>query len=182
MAKLAAKVYGDALFEEAVEKKKVDLLFEEVQQIKVVFSENEELMQFLTHPKIVKEEKISVVEKVFLGRISDDLIGFLTIIVDKGRQKEILPILDYFIGQVKEYKKIGIVYVTSAIELSETQKARIYEKLQQTTEFKELEMHYSVEKELIGGLVIRIGDRVVDSSVRTKLEEMKRELMKLQLA
>lgn len=182
MAKLVAKVYGDALFEEAVENQKVDTLFEEVQQLRAVFAENEELMPFLTHPKIVKEEKISVIEKVFSGRISDDLMGFLTIIVDKGRQREILQILDYFIGQVKQYKKIGVVQVTSAVELEETQKMRIREKLLATTEFVELEIHYTVDPALIGGLVIRIGDRVVDSSIQTKLEEMKRQLMKLQLA
>lgn len=182
MAKLAAKVYGDALFETAVEKQKMDELFDEVQQVKQIFSDNQELMHLLTHPKIVKEEKISVIEKVFHGRICDELMGFLTIIVDKGRQKEILQIFDYFIGEVKEYKKIGVVYVKSAVELNDGQKARIEEKLLKTTSFVKLEMHYQVDEALIGGLVIRIGDRVVDSSIQTKLEEMKRELMKLQLA
>ncbi len=181
MAKLVAKVYGDALFAEAVEKQKVDLLFEEAKTLRNVCLENEDLMQFLNHPKVVKEEKISVMENVFSGRICDDLMGFLTIIVDKGRQKEILRILDYFIAKVKEYKKIGVVCVTSAIELDDGQKARIREKLLKTTQFLELEIDYHVDPSLIGGLVIRIGDRVVDSSIRTKLEEMKRELMKLQL-
>ncbi len=181
MAKLVAKVYGDALFAEAVEKQKVDLLFEEAKTLRNVCLENEDLMQFLNHPKVVKEEKISVMENVFSGRICDDLMGFLTIIVDKGRQKEILRILDYFIAKVKEYKKIGVVCVTSAIELDDGQKARIREKLLKTTQFLELEIDYHVDSSLIGGLVIRIGDRVVDSSIRTKLEEMKRELMKLQL-
>lgn len=181
MAKLVAKVYGDALFAEAVEKQKVDLLFEEAKTLRNVCLENEDLMQFLNHPKVVKEEKISVMENVFSGRICDDLMGFLTIIVDKGRQKEILRILDYFIAKIKEYKKIGVVCVTSAIELDDGQKARIREKLLKTTQFLELEIDYHVDSSLIGGLVIRIGDRVVDSSIRTKLEEMKRELMKLQL-
>lgn len=181
MAKLVAKVYGDALFAEAVEKQKVDLLFEEAKTLRNVCLENEDLIQFLNHPKVVKEEKISVMENVFSGRICDDLMGFLTIIVDKGRQKEILRILDYFIAKVKEYKKIGVVCVTSAIELDDGQKARIREKLLKTTQFLELEIDYHVDPSLIGGLVIRIGDRVVDSSIRTKLEEMKRELMKLQL-
>ena len=181
MAKLVAKVYGDALFAEAVEKQKVDLLFEKKKTLRNVCLENEDLMQFLNHPKVVKEEKISVMENVFSGRICDDLMGFLTIIVDKGRQKEILRILDYFIAKVKEYKKIGVVCVTSAIELDDGQKARIREKLLKTTQFLELEIDYHVDPSLIGGLVIRIGDRVVDSSIRTKLEEMKRELMKLQL-
>ena len=68
------------------------------------------------------------------------------------------------------------------MELRDEQKARLEKRLLETTSYVEFEMKYSVKPELIGGLVIRIGDRVVDSSIRTQLYEMKRELMKLQLA
>ncbi|MDO4296318.1 MAG: ATP synthase F1 subunit delta [bacterium] len=182
MAKLAAKVYGNALFEEALQSGKLDVLFDDVQQLKKVLIENAELLQLLAHPNIVKEEKIAVIERVFSGQICEELTGLLTIVVDKGRQKELLSILDYFIGQVKAYKKIGVVYVSSAVSLTEEQKEAICKKLLETTEFRELESHWLVDETLIGGLVIRIGDRVVDSSVKNKLEEMKRNLMKLQLA
>ena len=109
-------------------------------------------------------------------------MGFLTIIVEKGRQNDISAIFQYFIGRVKEYKKIGTAYITSAVELKETQKAQIKERLLATTSYVEFEMIYSVDPALIGGLVIRIGDRVVDSSIKTQLYELKKNLSKLQLA
>jgi len=74
-----------------------------------------------------------------------------------------------------------VAYVTSAAELSEAQKEKIREKLLATTEFVTMQMNYAVDPALIGGLVIRIGDRVVDSSIATRLEDMKRNLMKVQL-
>ena len=102
-------------------------------------------------------------------------------IVEKGRFEEVGEILDYFIGEVKEYKNIGTAYVTSALELSGEQKAAVEKRLLETTKYVEFEMHYAVDSALIGGMVIRIGDRVVDSSVRTKLYDLTRELSKIQL-
>ena len=68
------------------------------------------------------------------------------------------------------------------MELSGEQKAYTVTKLLETTAFVSLEVTYSVDPAILGGLVIRIGDRVVDSSIRTRLGEIRRDLMKLQLA
>ena len=176
MAKLVSKVYGDALFEAAMERDMLSPVYE------TILMENADLVQFLNHPQIIKEEKLKVVENIFKGRVSDDLMGFLETVIEKGRQKELPKILDYFVNRVKEYKKIGIVTVTSAVELSAEQKAHTEAKLLETTAFVSLEVTYSVDPAILGGLVIRIGDRVVDSSIRTRLGEIRRDLMKLQLA
>ena len=74
-----------------------------------------------------------------------------------------------------------MAYVTSAVALRESQQKEIEEKLIETTSFREMEMHYEVDEKLIGGLIIRIGDRVVDSSIMTKLYKLERQLMKIQL-
>ena len=123
MAKLVSKVYGDALFEAAMERDMLSPVYEEVQSLQTILMENADLVQFLNHPQIIKEEKLKVVENIFKGRASDDLMGFLETVIEKGRQKELPKILDYFVNRVKEYKKIGIVTVTSAVELSAEQKA-----------------------------------------------------------
>jgi F-type H+-transporting ATPase subunit delta len=181
MAKLVSKVYGDALFEESIEKQSVDTLFSEVKALLAIWRENPELAELLDNPKIVKEEKIGIMTNIF-GRVSDDLMGFLAVIVDKGRQKDIPAICTYFIDTVKEYKKIGVARVASAVELKSEQKAMIEQRLLDTTQYVEFEMVYSVDPSLIGGLVIRIGDRVVDSSIKTQINELHRSLSKLQLS
>ena len=181
MAKLISKTYGDALFELAVEKDKVDVLLEEIEQLQGVLSENDEFGRLMNHPKIIKEEKIQVAKDVFGGRVSDELLGFLTIIITKDRYKDIDEILDYFIAEVKRYKGIGIATVTTAVPLKEEQCKKIEQKLLDTTEFTKMEMHYQLDESLIGGMVVRIGDRVVDSSIKTKLSELQKELLKVQL-
>ncbi len=182
MAKLIDKTYGDALFELALENHKIDLYFEESKEVLEVLNSNEELLKLLNHPKISKEEKEKVIENVFKGRISDDLTGFFVLIIKKDRQGMIKEILSYFISKIKEYKKIGIAYVTTAIELSDAYKKQVESKLIATTEYVEFEMNYNVDSSIVGGMIIRIGDRVVDSSIRTKIYNISKELYNIQLA
>ena len=182
MAKLISKTYGEALFEVAVEEGIVDSLFQEVEAVHAVFQENDEYVRLLNHPKIPVEQKVSMLEEVFKGRASKQLTGLLTTVAEKGRFSEIEGILGYFEERVREYKKIGTAYVTSAVEFTQKQKASLEKRLLETTAYQSFRIDYSVDTGLIGGMVIRIGDRVVDSSIRTKLGNMAKELSKIQLA
>ena len=181
MAKLVSTTYGEALFELAVEEGREEEFLSEVAQLKSLLDENPDFGKLMNHPKILKEEKLKVLEEVFGGRISKELLGFLHLVVSKDRYGDIDAILDFFISEVKKLKGIGIAYVPTAADLNEAKKKEIEAKLLATTSFQKMEMHYQVDEDLIGGMVIRIGDRVVDSSVRTKLFELQRELLKVQL-
>ena len=181
MAKLIEKTYGDALFELAMEKGSLESYFSQCKDILQAILDNEELLKLLSHPKITKEEKVKVIEDVFAGRVDDDITGFFVLIVKKDRQTELLQILEYFIDKVKDYKKIGVAYVTTAVEIGESTKKSIEDKLKATTDYVAFEMNYSVDKSIIGGMIIRIGDRVVDSSIKSKLESMADGLYKVHL-
>ena len=182
MAKLAAEVYGEALFDLAVENGSIDTLAEQIKTAELAFSENPDFLELLTHPKITKEEKLSVVEAVFKGRVDDAVTGLLTVIVEKGRCTEIPAVFTLFLDKVREYRKIGVASVVSATELSAEQKKRIEDKLLSQTAYESFEMRYSTDASLIGGMVIRIGDRVVDASIKSKIERMAASLSKLQLS
>lgn len=182
MAKLVSKVYGDALFETAMENDKMDALYEEACAMVPILRENPEFFGLLNNPQIVREEKATIVSQIFSGRVSEELMGFLAIIVEKNRQSEMIPIFEYFIQRVKDYKKIGTAYVDSAVALSAGQRTNLEHKLLTTTPYVSLEMNYQVDPELIGGMVIRIGDHVVDSSIKTRFYELKKDLLKIQMA
>ena len=182
MAKLVSKTYGDALFELALEENRIDGLFEEVQALKSVLKENPEFSGLMNHPKIDKEDKEAVMDAVLKGRVSDELAGLFRIVVTNNRYSDIFSILDYFIDQVKEYKRIGTSYVETPLKLDDSQRLAVEKKLLDTTDYETMEIHYTEDPALIGGMVIRIGDKVVDSSVRSKLDELTKELQKIQLA
>ena len=181
MAKLVTKTYADALFQLAVEENKVDELFEEVSTLQKVLEENEDLSRVMCHPKVDKDDKIATVKEIFSGRASDELCGFIYQIVVNNRYEEIDGILAYFIDEVKEYKKIGVAYVVTPTALNDGLKAKVEQKLLDTTGYAKMEMHYDVDESLLGGMRIRIGDRVVDSSISTKLSELAKNLRKIQL-
>ena len=176
MAKQVDTTYGNALFELGCEENRLDELFEEVNAFIGIIDDNEELIKLLNHPQVNKEDKKKIVEDTFTGRISDDLLGLLVTVVDKGHIINIKDILKHFIKLVKEKKNIGEASVISAIALSDEQKSNIEKRLLETTSYNEIETTYAVDKSLIGGLVIRIEDRVVDSSIRTKLDTLSKTL------
>ena len=153
MAKLVGTTYGEALFELAVEEGREDEFLAEITQLKELLKENPDFGKLMNHPKILKEDKLKVLEEVFKGRISEELLGFLYLIVSKDRYSEIDSILDYFIDEVKSLKGIGIAYVTTAIDLSEVKKKEVEERLLATTSFKKMEIHYQVDEDLILSLI-----------------------------
>ena len=181
MAKLVSNTYGEALFELAVEEGKEDVFLDEIVVIRQAIKENPDFSRLMEHPQILKEQKLEVLENVFKGRISDELMGFLSLIVTKDRYDDIDSILEYYVNGIKALKGVGVASVKSAAELSDTLKKEIEKKLLETTSYKSMEIDYSVDPELIGGIVIRIGDRVVDNSVQTKLNKLQHELMNVQL-
>ncbi|MBQ9885573.1 MAG: F0F1 ATP synthase subunit delta [Lachnospiraceae bacterium] len=182
MAKLIEKTYGEALFSVAEEKNMVDELKEEADGIRAVLSENEEFKKFLAHPNVVKEEKLAVMENIFKGRISDEMMGFLITVIEKDRQTKLEDIFKYFDSLVMEYRHIGRCKVKSALPLTDEQKQKIEKKLLDTTDYESFDMTYEVDDTLLGGVIIRLGDCVVDGSIKGRLDRLARELEKVKLA
>lgn len=176
MAKQIGQTYGNALFELAIEQGNLDQMMQETEFIKQCLAENEDLVKVLNHPHIQKEEKLSLLNTVFGEMVSSDMSGFLAILIQKDRQGEMMKIFDYFMHCAREYKKIGELYVTSAVTLSSEQKKQIEARILELTPYVSLNVQYRVDESLIGGLVLRINDRVVDSSIKTKLANLAKSL------
>jgi F-type H+-transporting ATPase subunit delta len=190
MAKLVSKTYGEALFEIAMgaqsdqaakDNAAADELLEQVQQVSDILQDNPDFDKLMMHPGIPKQEKIAAMEAVFKGRVSDELTGLLEIVIRKERYGDLQEIFRYFIDRMKEVKGIGVAHITSAVALNEEQKKATVTRLLETTSYQQIESQFEVDERLIGGMVIRINDRVVDSSVRSKLNDLTRQLLQIQL-
>lgn len=183
MAKLVSKTYGEALFEIAMENggAKMDGLLAEVEQVGAILKQNPEFDKLMMHPGVPKQDKVTAMENVFKGRVSNELTGLMEIVIQKERYSELHEIFAYFIARVKEAKGIGVAYITSAVPLTKEQQAATVAKLLETTKYKSIEADFKEDAALIGGMVIRINDRVVDSSVRSKLNDLTRQLLQIQL-
>ena len=183
MAKLVSKTYGEALYETAVEagEDKAVQLMEEIRCVIEVLEQNPEFDGLMRHPGIPKQEKIQVVDNVFTGRVSDELKNFLEIVVTKERYSDLNDIFEYYIARVKEEQRIGVAFVKTAVELTAEQQTAVEAKILETSGYRKMEMNYSVDPAIIGGMIVRINDRVVDSSIRTKLDGLTKQLLQIQL-
>lgn len=182
MAKLVSKVYGDALFSLALEENQVDELWKEAAMMQEALEDNPEFMAILCHPEMTMEKKLALLQDVFQRELSQNMMGLLNVLVKKGRIGEILSVLDYFIEKVMAYKKIGQVKVRTPMPLSDEQREKIENKLLEVSEYETLSVDYQVDESLLGGIVIRIGNRVLDNSIRSKLDAMTRDLSKVKLS
>lgn len=181
MAKLVLRPYATALFEIAKEKNATEEFSRQVNVVIDTIEQNNGFMELLLHPKVTQEEKIKLIETVFEDNVMDDITGILTIIVQKGRQNILIDILKEFLDMIGEYHGIVKATVTSAVALNQKQLTQIKEKIQSTTD-KDVELEAAVDSSLIGGMVIRVGDNVVDASIAGRLRELKEGLTNLQLA
>lgn len=102
-------------------------------------------------------------------------------LLQKKHYGKLSGVLDYFVARVKEQEGIGIAYVKTPMPLTQEQKAEVEKKLIETTSYRSFEMHFEEDASLIGGMVIRIGDHVLDNSVKTKLEHLSRQLYQIKL-
>ena len=105
MARQVETTYGDALLELALEEGSLNMLYEEAQALVTVLQENEELLRILKHPQIDKDEKRKIVDNIFKGRVSKDMVGLFGIMVEKDHGSKIVDVLHYFYQTGKTSKK-----------------------------------------------------------------------------
>jgi len=167
--------YAEALFAIAQEQGKIDQLEEELQGINQVIAGSRELQKVLYHPQITPEEKKEIVKNIFAGRVSPVATNFLYLLVDHKREMFLKDIVAYFTEMANRARNLAQVQVTSAGELNAGQKKQLNEMLEKIT-CKKVRAEYAVDPSLIGGVVVRIGDRVLDGSVKTRLATMREHL------
>ncbi|MCR4928184.1 MAG: ATP synthase F1 subunit delta [Lachnospiraceae bacterium] len=181
MADKIVRVYAGAVFDSAYSAGKLEEIYAQSGKMYELLSDNPDLLRILVHPDIQIEEKEGIIERTFKGRVMDELYGLMLLLLEKGRIGHIEDILSGIISLCKEAKGIGEVYVKTPIEMKASQKEALKKKLLSDTKYTSLEFHFGIDESLLSGMVIRIGDRVVDSSAATRLKNMTRQLKMLQI-
>lgn len=181
MDQLVSKRYAKAIFELAVEDKKTDRLLQEAAAVRKAVEENPQWIRFLENPGILMEEKLRTTEQILKERVSNEMTAFFCVIVKNKRSEQLPEILSELMTQIEEYQGTGRIQVISAAELKSFQKKKIREIMIKTTGYQKLEIQYAIDPSLIGGMKIRLKDRVIDSSIKSRLERMQSQLMKISL-
>ena len=169
-----ARVYANALFEAAKDAGKLDKVREQLAQFADAVAENHDLQVFLFSPYFSTAEKREGIATAVSGA-EPELINFLELLGEKHRMPVIFRIRETFDELwAKENKRLDVT-VTSAIELDKSVIDRIEAELEKQTD-QDVDLHAEVDPDILGGLVLRVGNMVLDASLRSKLEKLRKEV------
>jgi F-type H+-transporting ATPase subunit delta len=171
-----AEVYARALFEVAVENDALDRIRDELGEVADALDENRDLRVFFFSPYFSSEEKKEGVRRIVDGA-DERLVNFLELLAERHRMPAIFRIrrrLDELWG---EENRLLPVSVTSAVELDEGLVRSIGERIEQQTG-RRVELSSQVDPDVLGGLVVRVGNMVLDASVRNRLEQLRKQVAK----
>jgi F-type H+-transporting ATPase subunit delta len=171
-----AEVYSRALFEAAKDNDVVDRIHDELGQVDDALREDRELRLFFFSPYFTSEEKKEGVRRVVEGA-DERLVNFLELLTERHRMPLLPRIRRQFEGLWAEEHKLLPVSVTSAVELDESLLEEIGKRIQDQTG-RRVELSASVEPDVLGGLVVRVGNMVLDASVRNRLEQLRKQVAK----
>lgn len=176
-AGLIAKRYATALADYAVERGEERAIYEQARRLALCMAEARPLVAALVAPTIDIEQKVSLVAKCFEGAMSQTMERFVRMVFAHHREHYLEFMLHSLVGIYKQRNAIIDVDLTTAVPLDEATKERIKELVKRLTSSREAEMNCTVNEDLIGGFRLRMDDRLVDASIRTQLEKMRRELV-----
>jgi F-type H+-transporting ATPase subunit delta len=169
-----ARVYAEALFEAALDRDKLDEIHEQLDEFADAVSQNRDLQVFLFSPYFSTEEKRRGIARVVTGA-EPELIRFLELLIDKHRMPAIFRVRDKFDELWTEAKKRLEVTLTSAVELDPEIVARVGKEIERQTDRK-IDLRSEVDEGILGGLRLRVGNMVLDASLRSKLERLRKEV------
>ncbi len=174
------KKYAAALFKLANREKIAGIVLEDYQSIMKILKENLPIKNLLETPQILDKDKKKLLQDLFEGKIPEVLLSFLTLLVDKKRIQYLSDIFPEFEKLVKENQGIVMAEVTTAIPLDDALSKSLRSKLEIMTK-KKIEMVKRVNPDIIGGVTVVLGDKVIDRSIKYQLGQLREKISQIKV-
>lgn len=175
---LSAQNYADALVKLGADDiLSYDNILKNLEIIEEICKNSADLVAVLENPTISADKKYSIIDEVFTNHIDKKIKDFIKILIEKKRFNDFKGIAEAYRKEIDKINNIKRISVFSAVELKEQAKQKIVEKMQ-TKLKKNIVTEWLVNEEIIGGLVIKIGDDVIDTSLKNKLENLSKNITK----
>lgn len=169
--------YALALYEVAEEKGKVEIFLDDLREIVDVMNNDENFLKIIKHPEISTARKKKLFIEIFKDKVDDDLLTFLLILIEKDR---ILFLKEKLIEMEKihlDRNNTLLANIKTVIPMDESQKKRLISSLEKKYD-KKVILKEEIDKSVIGGVYVRVGDDVIDGTLKSKLLEMKKLMLK----
>ena len=169
-----AKRYAQGLLDFTQESGNTVSVFAEMKDVVKIMKDSKELKNFFASPIIDAKKKISVASQIFV-QLSPVAQNLITLVIKQGRESHLQDIAQEFINKVEDLQGVQRVTLTVATQLSSKNTDEIIKTTTLVDHTKNYDLKVVVNPEIIGGYILRVGDQQVDASVRTKLNQVKKE-------
>jgi len=173
---IVAKRYSSALMKLASNDAELNGIYENLVLVYESMDASCEMKTFISHPSIAKPDKKEVLAEIFGDKVSKDVLNFLYILLDRNRFFALGAIINSLKDSMNKKYNILVIRAISAVELSKEMKEKLSQKLEAIYQ-KEINLDTQVDENLIAGMILKIGDKTIDGSVKTRLDSMKRALI-----
>lgn len=172
------KIYSLALFHTTERLESTIQVVDEIETLHTIFLSQKALLTFLEAPHIKRKDKHTMIEKALGGKCSPTLFNLLRVLIDKGRITLVSSIFSHYLTLVEEHQGLFEATLHTAFPLSQEDIGKLQKKLEEFTE-KQLRLDVIEKPDLIGGVVFRFKDVLVDGSIRGGLEQLEKTLRSL---
>lgn len=175
--KLVSERYAQALLELVSDNLSKEDILKELLDITESVKGSGDLNKVMTSPVISDDEKKNVISKLFENTTNKVILNFLKLLIDKNRFSMLESITKEYKNEINRLNNLLSINVTSAIDLTEDEKSAIKDKLSNILN-KNIELEWATNPDIIAGLVFEVGDNIIDNSLRHKLQDLSRNIMK----
>lgn len=175
--KLVSERYAQALLELVSDNLSKEDILKELLDITESVKGSGDLNKVMTSPVISDDEKKNVISKLFENTTNKVILNFLKLLVDKNRFSMLESITKEYKNEINRLNNLLSINVTSAIDLTADEKSAIKDKLSNILN-KNIELEWATNPDIIAGLVFEVGDNIIDNSLRHKLQDLSRNIMK----
>lgn len=167
-----SKEYGTALFMLAKENNEQKGYAQALDEILAQFNANPEYVELLASPSIPKDERVEAIERAFGTSMPEHVVSFLKLLCERGRIRQLAECAEAYNKLLEEDMKISVARVRSVIELTVAERKALKKKLEKMTG-RAVELECVIDTSILGGLSVEIDGKIIDGSVRHRLNEMK---------
>lgn len=174
--KVVAERYAEALFSLAREQRQEGKFGGILEDIVKISKEHPDFNRILSHPVISRDSKKEMLKKLFEGQIPQEMLSFLFLLVDKKRENYLAEIAEVYQALLNAYNQTVMAEITAAIPMLKKTQTLLKKELEDYLGQK-VEIDYKTNPALLGGVTIKIGDRMIDGSLKTQLNQMAQTLV-----
>ena len=169
-----ASRYAKSLLDLCIEKGQLDAAQADMVMLKGIMDESRDLRLMLSSPVVKADKKVDILQKLFDGKLNAITMAFITLLTRKGREGYLPEIVTSFLNQLRMHQGITVAEVTSAVALDAGSRAKMMESATKMAG-GQVELVEKVDGTLIGGFILKVGDKQIDSAIANRIKALKRE-------